>query len=178
MATLPMSSSSKSTQPFLRIEQAPDTLSNGWVLPRKHHNIDTADPRDNTFIRLRGDSMVIRYNYIVRSRFEGMFQYKNIQHCGTGEMPFLLMPTSGWNGLFDLGLLWLSLSLCSQDQSKVFLAQYLHCLISWSQSQPLRIFEALYRVTHLVGENLPLTQFQQFRQLVGRDCSYLLHRQV
>ena len=54
MATLPMSSSSKSTQPFLRIEQAPDTLSNGWVLPRKHHNIDTADPRDNTFIGLRG----------------------------------------------------------------------------------------------------------------------------
>ena len=121
--------------------------------------------------------MVIRYNYIVRSRFEGMFQYKNIQHCGTGEMPFPLMPTSGWNGLFDLDLLWLSLSLCSQDQSKVFLAQYLHCLISWSQSQPLRIFEALYRVTHLIAENLPLTQFRQFWQLVGRDCSYLLPRQ-
>ena len=36
----------------------------------------------------------------------------------------------------------------------------------------------LYRVTHLVEENLPLTQFRQFRQLVGRYCSYLLPRQV
>ena len=34
----------------------------------------------------------------------------------------------------------------------------------------------LYRVTHLVGENLSLTQFQQFWQLVGRYCSYLIHR--
>ena len=138
MATLPMSSSSKSTQPFLRIKQAPDTLSNGWVLPRKHHNIDTADPRDNTFIGLRGGQHGHPIQLYCRLRFEGMFQYKNIQHCGTGEMPFPLMPTSGWNGLFDLGLLWLSLSLCSQDQSKVFLAQYLHCLIG-SQSQPLLI---------------------------------------
>ena len=34
-----------------------------------------------------------------------------------------------------------------------------------------------YRVTHVVDENLPLTQFRQFRQLVGRSCSYLLPRQ-
>ena len=34
------------------------------------------------------------------------------------------------------------------------------------------------RVTRLVDENLPLTQFRQFRQLVGRYCSYLLPRQV
>ena len=35
-----------------------------------------------------------------------------------------------------------------------------------------------YRVTHLVDENLPLTQFRQFRQLVGSYCSYLLPKQV
>ena len=32
----------------------------------------------------------------------------------------------------------------------------------------------IYRVIHLVGENLPLTQFRQFWQLVGHYCSYLL----
>ena len=36
---------------------------------------------------------------------------------------------------------------------------------------------ALYRVTDQVGKNLPLTEFRQFRQLVGRYCSYLLPRQ-
>ena len=30
----------------------------------------------------------------------------------------------------------------------------------------------IYRVIHLVGENLPLTQFRQFWQLVGHYCSY------
>ena len=35
----------------------------------------------------------------------------------------------------------------------------------------------LYRVTHLLGKNLPLTWFRQFRQLVGCYCSYLLPRQ-
>ena len=35
----------------------------------------------------------------------------------------------------------------------------------------------MYRVTHLLGKNLPLTWFRQFRQLVGRYCSYLLPRQ-
>ena len=39
------------------------------------------------------------------------------------------------------------------------------------------ITEYVYRVTHLVDENLPLTQFRQFWQLVGRYCSYLLPRQ-
>ena len=34
-----------------------------------------------------------------------------------------------------------------------------------------------YRVTHVVGENLQLTQFRQFWQLLGRYCSYLLPRQ-
>ena len=34
-----------------------------------------------------------------------------------------------------------------------------------------------YRVTHLVDEILLSTQFQKFRQLVGRYCSYLLTRQ-
>ena len=33
-----------------------------------------------------------------------------------------------------------------------------------------------YRVTHLVGENLLLTQFRQFWQLLGRYGSYLLPR--
>ena len=34
-----------------------------------------------------------------------------------------------------------------------------------------------YRVTHLLGKNLPLTWFRQFRQLMGRYCSCLLPRQ-
>ena len=34
----------------------------------------------------------------------------------------------------------------------------------------------MYRVTHL-GENFLLTQFRQFRQLVGHNRSYLLPRQ-
>ena len=35
-----------------------------------------------------------------------------------------------------------------------------------------------YRVTHLIaGNNLLLTLFRQFWQLVGRFCSYLLPRQ-
>ena len=33
------------------------------------------------------------------------------------------------------------------------------------------------QVTHLVEENLLLTEFRQFWQLVGRYCSYLLPRQ-
>ena len=33
-------------------------------------------------------------------------------------------------------------------------------------------------MTHLVDENLLLTHFQQFQQLVGRYCSYLLPKQV
>ena len=130
MATLPMSSSSKSTQPFLRIKQAPDTLSNGWVLPRKHHNIDTADPRDNTFIGLRGGRQQghpIQLYCTIEIRGNVPVQKYTALRYRRNALP--LMPTSGWNGLFDLDLLlWLSLSLCSQDQSKVFLAQYLHCL--------------------------------------------------
>ena len=35
-----------------------------------------------------------------------------------------------------------------------------------------------YRVTHLIDENLPLTQFRQFWQLVGRCYSCLLHAQA
>ena len=34
-----------------------------------------------------------------------------------------------------------------------------------------------YRVTRLLGNNLPLTWFRQFRQLPGRYCSYLLPKQ-
>ena len=34
-----------------------------------------------------------------------------------------------------------------------------------------------YRVTGQDGKNLPLTEFQQFWQLVGRYCSYLLPKQ-
>ena len=33
-------------------------------------------------------------------------------------------------------------------------------------------------MTHLVDENLSLTQFRQFRQLVGHYCSFLLPKQV
>ena len=33
-----------------------------------------------------------------------------------------------------------------------------------------------YRVTHLVGNNLLLTQLRHIWQLVGRYCSYLLPR--
>ena len=35
----------------------------------------------------------------------------------------------------------------------------------------------IYRVTRLLGNNLPLTWFWHFRQLLGRYCSYLLPRQ-
>ena len=35
----------------------------------------------------------------------------------------------------------------------------------------------MYRVTILRGDNLSLTWFQHFWQLVGRYCSYLLPRQ-
>ena len=34
-----------------------------------------------------------------------------------------------------------------------------------------------YRVTHLLGKNLPLTWFRQFWQLVGSYCSCLLPKQ-
>ena len=34
-----------------------------------------------------------------------------------------------------------------------------------------------YMVTHLLGNNLPFTWFQQFWQLMGRYCSGLLPRQ-
>ena len=37
--------------------------------------------------------------------------------------------------------------------------------------------EKKYRVTHPNNKNLPLTYFQQFRQLAGRYCGYLLHSQ-
>ena len=35
----------------------------------------------------------------------------------------------------------------------------------------------MYRVTHLLGNKLPLTKFQKFRQLLGCCCSFLLPRQ-
>ena len=34
----------------------------------------------------------------------------------------------------------------------------------------------MYRVVHSEWKNLPLTKFQQFRQVVGRYCSYLMPR--
>ena len=37
--------------------------------------------------------------------------------------------------------------------------------------------QRIYRVTRLVGYNLLLTLFQQFWQLIGSYCSYLLPRQ-
>ena len=35
----------------------------------------------------------------------------------------------------------------------------------------------MYRVAHQDGKNLPLTELQQFQQLVGRYCSYLVPMQ-
>ena len=43
-------------------------------------------------------------------------------------------------------------------------------------TQPRTLF-TLYRVTGQDGKNLQLTEFQQFPQLVGCYCSYLLPRQ-
>ena len=37
-------------------------------------------------------------------------------------------------------------------------------------------FLCIYKVTHLVGNNLLLTQLRHILQLVGSDCSYLLPR--
>ena len=49
-------------------------------------------------------------------------------------------------------------------------------VLTWQGSGQGRLY-ANYWVTHLIGENLLLTRFRQFRQLVGRYCSYLLPRQ-
>ena len=40
-----------------------------------------------------------------------------------------------------------------------------------------KVVPASYRVTLLRGNNLPLTKFRHFWQLVGRNCSWLLPRQ-
>ena len=111
MATFPICSSAKSTQPLLRNKQAPDTLSNGWVPPRKHHNIDTAESRDNTFIGLRrGHPIQLYFTLLLSIEIRGNVPVQKYTALRSRRNALLLMPTSGWNGLFDLDLLWLSLS--------------------------------------------------------------------
>ena len=46
-----------------------------------------------------------------------------------------------------------------------------------SISEREAVFDKIQRVTHLLSNNLQLTEFRQFRQQVGRYSSYLLPRQ-
>ena len=83
----------------------------------------------------------------------------------------------------------LAAGISSRDLSAVLALQAALAEAGWSAKEVSAAFGTIAsnggdlkqarncRVTILHGNNLPLTWFRQFRQFLGRYCSYLLPRQ-